>query len=186
MELGVLAHQRGGEGVHADEAALDLAAVCAYHLVALEHLGIAFEHPFGDGVVFTYAALGQAAVHAVVVREDKASRCQQGVAAGSEDALALALLEDGDEVLIGLATPVGAGSVAAVMADIERFVSLRRLGVVDLAELVGIGIVTGPRGILHQGAHGGLGPVGLGKRGGHTYQQSRQESDLLHMLNPVF
>ena len=136
IKLRILAYKRGGEGVHADQAALHLASERAHHLVALEHFRIALIHALRDGGMLTDTALGQAAVHAIVIREDEARGVEKGVAAGGQDAHALALLQGGNQVLIGLSAPVGTGSVTAVVADIERLVALRGLGVADLVELV--------------------------------------------------
>ena len=153
--------QRVGEGVHADDAALHRAREGADVLLALEHLGITLVEALRDGGVLADAALRQAAVHAVPAGQHLARAFEQHLAVRGKEAFVLRRLQDADYADIGLAAPVGAGTVAAVMADVHRLIALGRRRVVYREKLIGIQIVARTGVFFLQGAHGDFRAPGL-------------------------
>ena len=61
--------------------------------------------------------------------------------------------------------------MAAIVADIERFVAFGRRGIMNLLELIRIGVVAGTCGIFLKGAYCSFRLMCLSKCGGHTNQQ---------------
>ena len=107
------------------------------------------------------SALRQAAVHAVPAGQHVAGALEQHLAVRGKQALMLGRLEDADHAEVGLAAPVGAGAVAAVMADVNGLVSLGRRGVLNREEFVRIQVVSGTGVFFHQSADGNFRPLGL-------------------------
>ena len=133
--------QTGGETVHRHDAARGGAGDGADVLAAvLEHFRETVVHPLGELGVFADTAGGEAAVHAVVQLIEEGGLLQEGFAVRRQEALLIGLGQQVADLLVLRTAPVGTRSVAAVVADIECFVTLGGRGVLHRVEFVGVGV----------------------------------------------
>ena len=166
-----------GETVHTHNAARRGAGDGADFLAAfLEDGWEAVVHALGQLGMLSHAAGGKAAVHAVVFLKDIGRFPQQRVSGGGEGyAIGLGLGQDVPHRFIGVvAGPVAAGTVAAVVADVEGVVPSGSRGIVYFYKLVGMGVKGGPLGkFLQELDH--LGALLLGIGGGEGQRQGKEE-----------
>ena len=179
VQVGLDGGEGGRETVHGHDTAGDRAGNGPDVLAAvLEHLRIAVIHALGEGGMFPDAARGEPAVHPVVGLEDEGGLVHQRIPGRGEDTLVGALRQDIPHEGVLESAPFRAGTMPAVMADVEGFVTLGSRRVMQRQEFVGMRVERGPAGIFPEELDDG--GIGLGKGGDSGGRQDGKGQESFH------
>ena len=178
IQLRVPGQELAGKGGHAHDAARHGAGHGA-DAAALQHVLVFTVHTAGNGTVLAGAAGRKTAVHVIVQAEDLLNGAIGLLPFLIEHTGLVGLAEGFQHLLIMCTTPVAAGAVAAVMADVERLVSgrNRRLGLGEI--LIGAGVHARTEQVVFYARRNGNDGF-AGSAGGQRKGQGQQQENTFH------